>query len=156
LPGGELRPLHSQRVALIQLPDDIDLTGWWHTCMEMDAQTAYDLSGLLDPGQRMVTIMTYPQLIDVDNVLWVYLAWRGVLRWRHQAAEVEKLKREDLRTMIPQWLPFMYIGRKYQWVRAEPHYVPPVSLPFRLIGVIKHYGLVDATPGKEGEPPKWF
>jgi hypothetical protein len=138
-----------ERVALIQLLDAMDAPTWFRECTVLDEAARHANSGTSsDPSTDYLTLLTYPHLQQVDGVTWVYVAWRGAIRWKHLAAQVETLQVMDLRNMDPRWASSMKLGARYLWVHSFPHPVEPaIAVPDRLRNVPGRYGLL--TPGRE-------
>lgn len=124
------------RAAVIVLPSDFDFQWWLEMCGQAD-QEAHHLvevhhgRGVLGASERMRTEVTYPQLVGVRDVRWVYLAWRNMIRVRQQASSVTVMKPAYLPPdMLPEYRDLFKLGKPYQYVFAEWERVPQQIVPY--------------------------
>jgi len=129
------------RLVLIQLPEGTEPARWRDTCLARGGHSAAS-SGFVLPGYGPLARITYPALLGVDDVTWVYVAWCGILAWRHAALDVAYLHRAHLSGLPLAWAARMQVGQRYLWVDAWPEEVVHVSCPMpRPGGVIYGHAL---------------
>lgn len=85
------------RCAGVVLPDALDLESALARYAVADAQaTARAVGRVAVPGGTQRVEITYPELIGVRGVSWVYVGWRGWWRVRHQVANIDFFTAADL------------------------------------------------------------
>jgi hypothetical protein len=131
------------RLVLIQLPEGTDPARWRDTCQARSGRlAAAGAARLVLPGYGPRARITYPALLGVAGVTWVYVAWCGILAWRHAVLDVSRLHRMHLPGLPMAWTARMQLGQPYLWVDAWPEEVLHVSCPMpRPGGVIYGHAL---------------
>ena len=137
---------------MIYLPDSTDLKSWRSMCMEMDDANKYYLGpGLFIPGADLPAETTYPHLLGVQGVAYVYIAWREHVCFAQEASAVVKLEAEHIADMDPAWAAQMKLGQEYQWVFARPLMLPYIQ---RVRPQALRFGLL--TGSLTEAVPTWF
>jgi hypothetical protein len=131
------------RLVLIQLPEGTEPARWRDTCQARSGRSATaGAARFVLPGYGPQASITYPALLGVDDVTWVYVAWCGILAWRHAALDVARLHRTHLPGLPLAWSTRLQMGQPYLWVDAWPVEVLHVSCPMpRPAGVIYGHAL---------------
>lgn len=124
------------RVALIVMPDHLDLKWWVEMCGIADLDAIKLNQGKIDDatgGTGWVrTRLAYPQMERQKGLAYVYIGWRGQVRFRHAAAEVAGLSVgmvQEVRENWAEWGAHLSVGPPYQFVFAEVQLVPQWPLP---------------------------
>lgn len=140
-------------VALLHLPDETPLAAWRAEC-ERSAQRTREASGALlwVPGGVVDVLITYPDCLGLRAAEYIYVAWRGVLAWRHAARLYAPLTREQIATMPPAQADRMIVGAQYRWVLAAPEETCHVVVPVPTRGGVQ-WGVV--TAGDPQAVPTW-
>lgn len=132
------------RLVLIQLPEGTEPARWRDTCQARSGRPAVaGAARLVLPGYGPQARITYPALQSVAGVTWVYVAWCGMLAWRHAALDVARLHRTHLLGLPMAWAARMQVGESYLWVDAWPEEVPHVSCPMPRTGGVIHGHALD-------------
>jgi hypothetical protein len=131
------------RLVLLQLPEGTEPVRWRDTCQVRSGRpAAAGAARLILPGYGPHARITYPALLGVASVTWVYIAWCGILAWRHAVLDVTSLHRTHLAGLPMAWTARMQVGQLYLWVDAWPEVVLHVSCPMpRPGGVIYGHAL---------------
>ncbi len=125
------------RLVLIQLPEGTEPARWRDTCQARSGRPAgAGAARLVLPGYGPQARITYPALQGVAGVTWVYVAWCGMLAWRHAALDMTRLHRSHLPGLPMAWTGRMQVGQSYRWVDAWPEEVPHVSCPMPRPGAV--------------------
>lgn len=110
-------PTH-RRVGLMVLPDQFSALDWAKRLLSQH-QAAQDIAPLVGKG-IVKAETTYPQLHLARRCLYVYVAWKGHIVFRHQGSAHDILHPQDIEDMDPVMAQHMVVGDKYWWVYAEP------------------------------------
>ena len=130
-----------RRLVLIQLPEGTEPARWRDACLARSGRLGGAPRYVL-PGYGPQARVTYPALHGVEDIAWVYIAWCGILAWRHAALDVTALHRTQLPGLPLAWTARMQMGQPYLWVDPWPEEVLHVSCPMpRPGGVIYGHAL---------------